>query len=652
MARPLALRTEVVARLHEARAEQHLPVTIHRDARGEWMVRRDEPLGEGEAVRRHAFGQRRPHRRHARDDLLALHLKVSAHEDERVARRGHVFHHHRGGNLLGERVLIGLELGEVSVGTEQFLRVMLAEKLLQVRALLAGALLRGNGQQREVRRRDQRRDFLDLERAAVEARVVHRALKRRGVPASAEMQPRLRGQRAGRELVGGGIGRDGFPVDVELHAGGLAGAVVGHEEMEPRVLRQRVFTGNLEGIVRPRAGEMRVEFELVIHQQIHAAKLLRVVHPAQQRAALALAVNARPAAERKTVRALEAHRAPSVEKHLAVELQRAADAAADPDRRVGAALEDRRQRRVIRTAVVERPVQREASRQALRLLDLQRFGADFFLPLHLRCGQIGFDLLHQRGGGGNGLIQFRRLCRLLRRRHGQEGRRVRRARAVEALLRHLMEERVELVKLLRRDGIVFVVVALGATHRGAEPHGGRGAHAVHDVFGEILVGVRAALVVGHHVAVETARDLLRPRRVRQQIAGELLDGELVERQVPIERRDDPLAPRPHLAQAVVVIAARIRVTRLVEPRHRHALAVSGPREQAIHQLLVSVRALVREEGVHVRDARWQAGQVQRHAADERLAFCLGLRLQAVLLQAREDELVHRVHRPLRGAHFR
>ena len=53
------------------------------------------------------------------------------------------------------------------------------------------------------------------------------------------------------------------------------------------------------------------------------------------------------------------------------------------------------------------------------------------------------------------------------------------------------------------------------------------------------------------IAVETRRDLLVERRVRQQVARDLLDRELIERHVAVERVDHPVAPRPHRPRASV-----------------------------------------------------------------------------------------------------
>ena len=55
------------------------------------------------------------------------------------------------------------------------------------------------------------------------------------------------------------------------------------------------------------------------------------------------------------------------------------------------------------------------------------------------------------------------------------------------------------------------------------------------------------------------------RAVRQQIAGELLDGELVELLILVERLDDPIAIGPHFAVVVEVHAMRIGISGRIEP---------------------------------------------------------------------------------------
>ena len=76
----------------------------------------------------------------------------------------------------------------------------------------------------------------------------------------------------------------------------------------------------------------------------------------------------------------------------------------------------------------------------------------------------------------------------------------------------------------------------------------------------------------------------------QQVAGDLLDGELVEREVAVEAPSiDLVAPGPHGPRAVALVAVGVGVAGRVEPVARHALAVARRRQQPVDHLLVGVR---------------------------------------------------------------
>ena len=164
--------------------------------------------------------------------------------------------------------------------------------------------------------------------------------------------------------------------------------------------------------------------------------------------------------------------------------------------------------------------------------------------------------------------------------------------AVQPLFRYRVEEREELVELLLLDGIVLVIVAAGAAQGHSHPHGGGGFHAVDHVLSLILLRNGATLEVDHVVAIETGGDFLLLGGLGKQIAGELLHGEAVERHVAVERVDHPVAPGPHVAMAVDVIAVCVGVTGEVEPLHGHALAVVRRGQQRVDPLLVGVGRFV------------------------------------------------------------
>ena len=264
-------------------------------------------------------------------------------------------------------------------------------------------------------------------------------------------------------------------------------------------------------------------------------------------------------------------------------------------------------------------------------------GGELCFPRGLRGVEFAFVVLHLFVSRGDLLRQLRQFFLLFRLRHGHARLGIQRARAVLALLRDVMEEGVEAVKLARRDGIVLVVVALGAGEGHAEPRRAQRAHAVHEIDVQVLGINDSALVGGHHVAHETAGHLLLHGRVRQEIAGELLDGEAVERLVVIERFHHPVAPQPRFAERVVVVTRAVRVPREVEPRHREPLTEMRRRQQTVHDVFVGARRFVGEEGIHLGEGRRQAGERERDAAEEDLARGFGLEGELLFFQSRGEE---------------
>ena len=95
--------------------------------------------------------------------------------------------------------------------------------------------------------------------------------------------------------------------------------------------------------------------------------------------------------------------------------------------------------------------------------------------------------------------------------------------------------------------------------------------------------------------------------IGQQVAGQLLDGELVEGQIAVEGLDHPVAVRPDLAVVVDVYAVRVAVARGVQPVPGAMFAVVGRREVAVHHSLVGVGLRVLQEGFDLRRA-WAAGR--------------------------------------------
>ena len=209
-----------------------------------------------------------------------------------------------------------------------------------------------------------------------------------------------------------------------------------------------------------------------------------------------------------------------------------------------------------------------------------------------------------------------------------------------------MEERVKPVKFLGANGIVLVVVALGAAH--GQPHKG-GPHRIdpiHHVLVKVLVRIGAALVIGHVVAHEASGHALTDGRIGQEIARQLLDGELIEGLVGIEGIDHPVPPQPHEPDAIKVVSARVGVARQIKPVLTDSLSIMLRIHQTIDEALISIRTLVSEEGVDFLHSGRQTGEVEGDTALQanRVGFRIGP--EPFGLQSSHDEGVDGIAGPL------
>ena len=93
----------------------------------------------------------------------------------------------------------------------------------------------------------------------------------------------------------------------------------------------------------------------------------------------------------------------------------------------------------------------------------------------------------------------------------------------------LLKNAASLVELALRERIELVIVANRAAGRQAEPDFATRFRAIAGVEHEIFFGDRTTFVGGDVAAIEARGDLLIERAFGQQIAGELLDRELIER---------------------------------------------------------------------------------------------------------------------------
>ena len=132
----------------------------------------------------------------------------------------------------------------------------------------------------------------------------------------------------------------------------------------------------------------------------------------------------------------------------------------------------------------------------------------------------------------------------------------------------------------------------------------------------------------------------------------LLDGELIERQVRIERADHPIAIRPDRAPRIIRVARRIRIAREIQPLPRPVLAIRGRGQQQVHVALVGIGRFVLRESIRLLRRRRQPREIQRRPPRQRQTIRFRLRSQPLLFQPREDERIHAIPHPRLCIHLR
>src|SRR5205814_4635528 len=114
-----------------------------------------------------------------------------------------------------------------------------------------------------------------------------------------------------------------------------------------------------------------------------------------------------------------------------------------------------------------------------------------------------------------------------------------------------------LIELALRERVELVIVTDRAVGGQAKPDRRHRLGTIARVEDEILLRNDAAFIRGDVAAVEAGRYLLIKRAAGQQVAGELIDGELVERLVLVEGANHPIAIGPNLTIVVKVDAVGV-----------------------------------------------------------------------------------------------
>ena len=190
--------------------------------------------------------------------------------------------------------------------------------------------------------------------------------------------------------------------------------------------------------------------------------------------------------------------------------------------------------------------------------------------------------------------------------HAQDRRRLRIAPA--SIDGRLIEERREAVVVALAERVELVVVAAAAIEGEGQPDGsGRLGH-VHDVIDPVFLGDAAAFSVDGMIAQKGGGEPLFVGGCRQEVARNLPDGEFIPALVAVERADHPVAPRPHGAHAIALVAIGVRVAGGFHPIPSHALAIGRGSKESVDLTFPVLRRWIREPCGHFLRRGRQAGE--------------------------------------------
>ena len=119
-----------------------------------------------------------------------------------------------------------------------------------------------------------------------------------------------------------------------------------------------------------------------------------------------------------------------------------------------------------------------------------------------------------------------------------------------------------------------MVVTTATVERKSQPNGGDGFRLIEQVVDSVFFSDSAAFTIDHVIAVKTSGQAAFIGGIWNQISCDLPEGKCVVRQVSIECFSHPVAPWPHGAFAVTLIAVCICITGGIEPVPSHAFTVA------------------------------------------------------------------------------
>ncbi|EDY18868.1 hypothetical protein CfE428DRAFT_3526 [Chthoniobacter flavus Ellin428] len=209
------------------------------------------------------------------------------------------------------------------------------------------------------------------------------------------------------------------------------------------------------------------------------------------------------------------------------------------------------------------------------------------------------------------------------------------------LMTHPLEHRRDRIVVRLRDRIELVIVTTRAAKRETEERARRGAH-------HVMQFIRALLGGEHRIG--TLHRIVRAphnepgRRIHsKRIASQLLPHEAIVGHIIIEGANNVVAIRPRVRPRPV----HFETVALGEPHHiqpvsRPALAVVRERQQALHELFVSLGIRVGNERLDFFRRRRQPQKIETQPANQRAPIRLRRKGEILFRQFREDESIDRI----------
>ena len=185
-----------------------------------------------------------------------------------------------------------------------------------------------------------------------------------------------------------------------------------------------------------------------------------------------------------------------------------------------------------------------------------------------------------------------------------------------------LKDRFESIVIPLRDRVVLVRVALAALQRQAQPHFAQRVGSIDGPFDAILFPINSAFGVDKRVTVKTGGNVLIGGRAGEEVAGNLLDRELIEGHIIVECLDDPVPPTPSVRPRTVrLVAVTVGVASHVKPVAAPSLTIVRRLEKTVHYVFVRIVRSIFEKRLDFIQGWWQTDQVNVNAAEQGDSIC-------------------------------